>query len=246
MKICLAQIRPTKGSVQQNLLLHENFVDKAANLGADLIVFPELSLTGYEPALAQELAFDYSSELLENFQALSDGLAMTIVLGCPLKKKLGVSIGSFIFQPNLERTVYSKRFLHEDEVPFFHAGNEQLYIQQQNQKIGLAICYEVFVETHAREIIENKSTLYLASVAKTKTGMERAHQILASRSKTQGFPTLIVNSVGHQDNFLASGTSAVWNSKGELLAKLDDSSEAILIYDSISDNTYTEGFHPTN
>lgn len=246
MKICLAQILPVKGSVQQNLLIHENFVTKASSLGSDFIIFPELSLTGYEPELSQELAVDYSSPLLDKIQALSDSLSIIIALGFPNKLSTGVSIGSLIFQPNLERMVYSKQFLHEDELPFFQAGTRPLFIEQQDQKIGLAICYEVFVEAHAREIFENKSTLYLASVAKTKAGMERAYQTLSNRAKTYGCPALIVNSVGYQDNFFAAGSSAVWDRNGKLLAQLEEDKEAVLLYDSISDSTYTEDFSFTS
>jgi len=56
MKICVAQTRPVKGDIQSNIENHKKFIDLAVSGGADTIIFPELSLTGYEPELAKELA----------------------------------------------------------------------------------------------------------------------------------------------------------------------------------------------
>ena len=56
MKICLAQTRSFKGEVQKNIENHLRMVKQAIASQASLIIFPELSLTGYEPELAKELA----------------------------------------------------------------------------------------------------------------------------------------------------------------------------------------------
>ena len=56
MKICVAQTRPVKGDIQSNIDNHKKLIDLAVSFGADKVIFPELSLTGYEPHLAKELA----------------------------------------------------------------------------------------------------------------------------------------------------------------------------------------------
>lgn len=56
MKICAAQTRPFKGDIQKNIDTHKKLINLAVSNGADLIFFPELSLTGYEPKLSKELA----------------------------------------------------------------------------------------------------------------------------------------------------------------------------------------------
>ncbi len=56
MKICVAQTRPIIGDIQRNIERHKNFIALAGSYGADTVIFPELSLTGYEPTLAEALA----------------------------------------------------------------------------------------------------------------------------------------------------------------------------------------------
>lgn len=64
MKISIAQIEPVKGDIERNLARHLLFIEAALEKKADFIMFPELSLTGYEPELAEELATDAGDERL--------------------------------------------------------------------------------------------------------------------------------------------------------------------------------------
>ena len=56
MKICIAQTKAVRGNVQENILNHIDKIERAIAHRADLIIFPELSITGYEPELAKSLA----------------------------------------------------------------------------------------------------------------------------------------------------------------------------------------------
>ena len=72
MKLCVAQIRPVKGDIPANIERHKKFISMAVSNSADIIIFPELSLTGYEPTLAQELAADKNDNRFNDFQNISD------------------------------------------------------------------------------------------------------------------------------------------------------------------------------
>lgn len=240
MKICLAQTKPIKGQVELNQITQEKFIKLANKKGADLIIFPELSLTGYEPRLAQGLSMDHQSKNFEKFQLLADKLAIIIISSAPLKTSNGPSISSIIFQPFKQMEIYSKRFLHEDELPYFVCGERPVFINTAEQKISLAICYEISVPAHAEEASNKNATIYLASVAKTKKGMELAYQGLPEIAKKYSMQVLICNSIGFQDNFEATGSSAVWNQDGELITCLDNLHEGILIYDTESQSAVVE------
>ena len=54
MKICVAQTRPLKGDIKGNIENHKKLIASAVSHQADLIIFPELSLTGYEPGLGKK------------------------------------------------------------------------------------------------------------------------------------------------------------------------------------------------
>ncbi len=83
MKIGIAQIRPVKADITSNLEKHEVLIQAALSLKVNAIFFPELSLTGYEPELANELATKPDDQRLDRFQILSDSLHITIGLGLP-------------------------------------------------------------------------------------------------------------------------------------------------------------------
>ena len=68
MKIGVAQIRPVKGEIQSNIFNHGKIIDVAVLNEADAIFFPELSLTGYEPKLAKELATGQDDIRFKEFQ----------------------------------------------------------------------------------------------------------------------------------------------------------------------------------
>ena len=78
MKICVAQTRPIKGDIQSNIHNHKKLIDLAVSSGAEIVIFPELSLTGYEPTLAKELAINEDDSRLDDFQKISDTQQITI------------------------------------------------------------------------------------------------------------------------------------------------------------------------
>ncbi|MFI5131108.1 MAG: nitrilase-related carbon-nitrogen hydrolase, partial [Chitinophagales bacterium] len=77
MKICVAQTRPIKGDVKSNINAHRKLIDLAINNKANSIIFPELSLTGYEPELAKDLATDKDDNRFNDFQEISDSKHVT-------------------------------------------------------------------------------------------------------------------------------------------------------------------------
>lgn len=240
MKICIAQMKSLKGKIQKNIENHLDFVERAIAFNADLIIFPELSITNYEPDLAKELAFDIHNEIFHPFQVLSDQNAITIGVGAPTKTIDGVQISMLIFQPQKERTIYSKQMLHADERPFFVCGKSQTFLKIQGTKIALGICYETLQRKHFLNAKNQEPDLYIASVAKPKGGIEKAHQhfpVIASEFNT---PILMSNGIGYCANFMSVGQSAVWNKKGQLIEQLDAENEGLIVFDSNTEQTEKE------
>lgn len=259
MKICLVQTRPVKGDVEANIERHRSFVERAASEGADFVLFPELSLTGYEPSMARDLTMEVNDARLEAFQRLSDAREIVIAMGAPTKATGAESEGQgdrradestrprislILFQPDQARRVYSKRYLHEDEEPFFGNGSDSPIAQVTDVKVGLAICYELIVPEHAEAAAADGAEVYLASAAKLSSGVEEAHERLEAIARQYGIPALLVNSVGPQDTFVGAGGSAAWNERGELVAQLDAESEGLLIFDT--DSQQARGVNPVD
>ncbi|HYF02813.1 MAG TPA: carbon-nitrogen hydrolase family protein [Patescibacteria group bacterium] len=235
MKIAAAQIRPFKGDIQQNIGLHKKCIDLAVSHGADAIFFPELSLTNYEPALAHELASTGEDVSFNEFQQLSDTCRITIAVGMPTRSDSGILISMIIFQKDAPRQTYSKQFLHEDELPFFIPGNKQAFLKISNMTVTPAICYESLLPAHAENAFKNGADVYVASVAKSANGVEKAQRHYPEVARRFLKPVVMINSIGPCDNFYSVGTSSVWNSAGELVGQLDDKSEGLLIFDTATE-----------
>ncbi len=229
MKICGAQTHPVKGDIQLNIENHKKLIAQAVEQKADLIIFPELSLTGYEPTLAKELAISKEDSRLDDFQILSDAHDITIGVGAPTQNDSGISISMILFQPNQARKVYSKKYLHADEEEFFVAGENFPCLKIKNTNIALAICYEISIEEHVERAHKNGATVYIASVAKFERGIEKALQRLTTIASNYGMTVLMSNCVGISDGQLCAGKTSTWNSKGILMDQLDNSKEGILV-----------------
>lgn len=229
MKICLAQTKPVKGDVKANISHHVQLIRLALQQGADTIIFPELSITGYEPTLAKALATTPGDSRFSVFQNISDTNNLTIIIGVPLQTTEGITISLLLFQPHQQRERYAKQFLHPDEEPFFVSGQLKSYLHGDT---ALAICYELSVPEHAEKARESGAKLYLASVAKTAEGVNKATGRLAAIAKQYSMTALMVNCIGPCDGVICGGRSAAWDNKGNLLGQLPADKEGLLVLDT--------------
>ena len=231
MKICVAQTKPFKGNIQKNIERHKQLIHLAISHGGDTIIFPELSITGYEPELAVELATDAYDARFDDFQKISDTKQVTIGVGVPTKSIRGICISMILFLPNKPRQTYSKKYLHEDELPFFVDGeNKSAFLGESN--IALAICYELSVPQHAEDAFKSGAAIYIASAVKTKRGVEKAIQRLSEVARNYSMTVLLSNCVGMSGGYDCDGRSSIWNNKGVLLGQLGETNEGILIIDT--------------
>jgi len=231
MKICLAQTKPITADVQGNIANHKKMIALAVSHGADMIIFPELSLTGYEPTLAKDLATRPDDSRLDDFQTISDSGPITIGLGLPTKNEPGICISMLLFQPGRARQTYAKKYLHADEEPFFVSGPNLTGLRIKQTDLALAICYELSVPAHAEAAFQRGARIYLASVAKFAKGVDQAKHRLAEIAKQYGMIVGMANCIGPADGGQCAGQSAVWNEQGALIGQLNDCDAGIIIFD---------------
>jgi len=237
MRIAAAQLSPSAGDFERNLQKHRVLIDQAVAGGADLVLFPELSLTGYEPTLAKDLTLDLHARALDVLQELSDSHQLTICAGAPTSGHGGVRISMFVFQPGCPRIIYSKQQLHSDELPFFVPGTEQVLLRHGQQVLAPAICYESLRPEHAQRVAQAGAHVYLASVAKSVSGLEKAAGHYPHIARLHGLVLIMANSVGPCDNFVAAGQTSAWDRDGRLLGQLGNEAEGVLLTDTDSGNT---------
>jgi predicted amidohydrolase len=234
MRIGLAQIRSERGNLQGNIDHHLAALEKTATHSVELVVFPELSLTNYDPGIAGDAAIDALDARLDVFQRFADRLGTAVVVGAPLKSPAQPMIAMVVFRPGEDRRVIGKQYLHADEAGFFTPASGPVGVLDMDLRIGLAICYEISVPEHAAKSVGRGVGLYLASVAKTAEGVAAARASLSATARRYTIPVLMVNCVGTCEGKAAGGGSMVIDEAGRLVAQLGGREEGVLLYDTVA------------
>lgn len=232
MKIAAAQIKPVKGDILKNIENHKIAIEAAINKNVDLIIFPELSITGYEPELAEQLSIDYKDPVLDIFQKMADDNAISITVGMPTKSDDQLFISSVIFEPGKKRKVYSKRNLFPTETAVFSKGEPFCQLEIIQNKISLAICYDLSDPMHSQEAYDAGSNIYTASVLNSVNGIDDDLVKLSNIAEKYHMNVLMANFVGESGGYECAGKSSVWSTTGSLLGQLNDKDEGILILDT--------------
>lgn len=232
MRLCIAQLKPFAGDIEANLDKHDALVDLAISCQADLICFPELSLTGYEPKLAKQLATHPADLRLSRLQSRADAQSAAIAVGLPTPAQSGLNISLILFQPGQPPVVYAKQQLHEDELPYFVPGEQQILLRSSGHGIAPAICYESLQASHAANAAALGADIYLASVAKSAQGIAKANLHYPAIAQRHAMTVLMANCIGPCDDFLAAGQSAIWNARGDLLTRLEADREGVALLDT--------------
>lgn len=238
MRLCAVQCRAHTGDVDRNLAAHLRLARRAAELEAEFVLFPELSLTGYEPALAGRLAALPDDARLEPLQALSDLHGMTLAVGLPLRSRAGVHIGMVILQPKNARLVYLKQHLAASEEAIFVSGSGFATLTVAGTRVAPAICYEISVPEHAATAAAAHAEVYAASVAKTAADARRAAVTLATIAQRYGMPAVMANAAGPCDGQHCAGHTAAWGPDGSLLARLQGRGEGLVVLDTSTREAY--------
>jgi predicted amidohydrolase len=237
MKVALAQTRPVPGDIPANIEDHLRYVRKAVELHADAVVFPELSLTGYEPSLAAQSSVVLEDVRFQSLREMSVTNSILIAVGVPTRDESGIRISMLMFKPNDTLGFVSKMYLHPDELPYFVPGSSCLSAETGPDGLAVAICYELSIPEHTARVMRADVECYVASVAKSKLGVDQAMRRLADIASEYSKPTMMVNSVGPADNFECDGRSAVWNNQGKLVVQLPANREGMIVVDTESPDT---------
>ena len=175
--LAAAQTVPIRGDVGANVEQHLRLVHTAAEEQAGIVVFPELSLTGYELDLAGELAFSDSDPRLFPLVESAASHRLTVVVGAPVKLGSRLHIGAFILSPDRTVDLYTKRHLGafpasaspDGVVPppersVFEPGDRSPLVRLGDATAAVAVCADIARPSHPKEAAERGAKIYLASM----------------------------------------------------------------------------------
>jgi predicted amidohydrolase len=231
--LAAAQSIPKRGDVDANLAGHLRLVHAAAEEHARLIVFPELSLTGYELDLADELAFSENDARLTPLVELASAYDMTLVVGAPVRIARRLHIGAFILSPDRSVDLYTKRRLGAfppdaspdgivppAEATVFHPGDRNPLVRFDGHAAAVAVCSDIRRPSHPEEAAGRGATTYLASMFVIPTDLEEERTRLAEYAVRHSMAVVFANFGGPTGRLPSGGRSAIVSEKGELLIEL--------------------------
>ncbi len=199
LTVAAAQAVSARGNVKANLDQHVRLAELAADAGASVTVFPELSLTGYEPGIAAALAFSAEDERLKPLVDLADSRKVTLVVGAQVRLASGLHIAAFV----IER----KRHLHAGEESVFSPGPLDPMIKLGDERAALAICADTSHPEHAEAAARRGASLYLAGVFFTPEDYPAAAARLADYAALHSMGVVMANAGAASSEFASAGGS---------------------------------------
>ena len=253
MRIALAQINTTVGEFAGNLERIVRFAREAAGRGADLVVFPELALTGYPPRdLVEKPDFVESSEReLDRLARLVPEVRILVgyvrrtgaATGKPVADSAAVLYGG------RRVLAYDKILLPFydvfDESRYFEPGTRPASFEVEGARLGVTICEDVWNDKgfwprqlYARDPVEDvvrggaDVLLNIASSPFSSEKPELRYRMLRAIALEHRLPVVYVNQVGGNDQLIFDGSSMVLDARGELVARARAFEEDLIVFDT--------------
>ncbi|KFF42937.1 carbon-nitrogen hydrolase [Pseudomonas sp. BRG-100] len=231
LTLAAAQTLSIAGDVEANIARHRVFMQAAAEQGVQLLVFPELSLTGYEPTLAADLAIAPDAPVLAPLREMARELQLTAVVGMPIRlaPQADVLIGALVLGADGSLAVYTKQHLHPGEDVAFAAGQGGEALEWGNDRIALAVCADFSHASHPRHAAQAGANVYAAGVLISEGGYAKDSALLQGYAAEHRLLVLMANHGGPSGGWACAGRSAIWAADGRLLAAVPGVGEALVI-----------------
>ena len=250
MKLCMAQINTLVGDIAGNAQRVCEVSAAQRELGADMVVFPELTLTGYptEDLLLRADLLDRTNAALDQLRSQLPA-DLIVVVGYPRAQGDALYNSVGVIHEGQLLAEYDKQCLPNyqvfDEKRYFHAGSKPRVVELHGLAVGLTICEDIWhaepvagakaagadilININASPFHRGKQSERLSRVA----GCARAHQL----------PILYVNQIGGQDELVFDGGSFAVDHHGELCVSAATFCEAfpIVNVDPAADSLLRKG-----
>jgi (R)-amidase len=225
LNVALAQLSPRLREPQANLETMRRVVADLPE--ADLIVFPELYLSGYALDGIEELALRPDGPELQDIADIARQGSTALIFGAPEHVDGGVANSAFcVDERGTIAAVYRKvQLFGGDESDAFAAGDELLVVELCGVKMGLMICFDVEFPEVARSLARGGAEL-LVTISANMEPFGNDHAVFVSaRALENGLPHLYVNQVGPAGTLNFVGGSAVVFADGDVEVQASSSEE---------------------
>src|SRR6476661_6870982 len=234
LRVSLAQINATVGDIPGNVQKMREYIGRARDEGAQLVVFPELAITGYPPEdlLLKTHFVDAAGAALEDLARETDDIVALV--GFP-ERRDDVYNSAAVLAEGRVQAIYRKMYLPNygvfDENRYFQSGNEPSLIELNGIAIGLTVCEDIWEPgpPATSEVLSGAQVIVNLSASPYHAGkpLER-EQMLVQRARDNLATVVFCNLVGGQDELVFDGQSVVIGPSGDVLARAPQFEEALV------------------
>ena len=237
MRLALAQINTTVGDLDGNRERILSGLADAKTAGADVVLFPELAITGYPPEdLLLRPSFIHAAER-SLAQVAREARGVVVFVGTPhldrdLYNACAVCAGGEV------KAIYRKRFLPNygvfDEHRYFAPGRDLFLLEHGEVLVGPTVCEDIWQPGPPATDLALAGAQLIVNISASPfhVGKEREReQMLQTRARDNVCYVAFVNAVGAQDELVFDGHSVVLDDEGEVLARAPGFEEALLVVD---------------
>ena len=236
--MCAGQINPTVGDFENNFKLIEEIVKKAADLSGDMVIFPELALTGYPPEdlLLKPSFIEKNIAYIEKIKLLSENII--IVCGFIGRENEIYNSAAIMYKKKI-LNVYNKEHLPNysvfDEERYFQKGIGNKIFKINNILTGINICEDIYYSegpAKTQAVLGGAQLIINISASPYHAGkiFER-EKLLHTRATDCRACIVYVNMVGGQDELVFDGSSLIIDANGCILARCRPFEEDLLVFD---------------
>lgn len=244
LNICMIQDQFLVGDIKGNTRKIISLAQQMQAKGADLLLFPELALSGYPPEdLLLRSGFIRQVDAAIDEIAVASGEAQ-ILFGAPRRAADGTLYNAALLcqHGKLCAEYYKQRLPNYavfDEMRYFQPGHEPLVIECKQRRIGVLICEDVWSELPMKQAAEAGAEMIVVLNASPyhRNKHQQRLDMLRHRQAQYPLPIFYLNIVGGQDELVFDGDSLVLAADGELVGHGPDFASACLHYQVATDNS---------
>ena len=240
--VSIAQVNPTVGSFKQNLQLIDDAISQAKKNHADVILFPELALTGYPPEdlLFRPTFINKVGDALQKIATMAKDI--NVIIGAPIFKKGKLYNMACVLRDGNIVHEYAKQHLPNyrvfDEKRYFNKGKNNGIIEINGHKVGLLICEDIWKKAPAEKAkAAGAEILLVMNASPFRAGKTQDRlDLLEKRAKHNQLPIVYTNLVGGQDELIFDGESLIFDQNGSLTFQAPCFETGIFTHELLSNN----------
>jgi predicted amidohydrolase len=222
LTVSAVQYQALEGGILPNVQEHVRLIEDAESHGARLVVFPELSLTGYNLAQLADDSYwlQHNDPRLGDLHEICRRTGITAVAGAACREPDGTPrLASLVIHPDGTIGLGFKTHLHGQEQEVFAAGDGALVIDLDGWNIALAICFDAAVPAHSTGAAQAGADIYAVSALYTLAEERRLGLHLGARAMDNRMFAVLANLGGSTALGPSCGLSGFWGPDGFELKK---------------------------